>query len=421
MNKQLLQKNTRFLLLWLPLVLTCCGLLFYVFLRMQTHHMQEKQLQLKQRNVWKNFTDSPVGMSLHIFGEYDIVQNADSLAIELDEPRDTTLYYPLAKKSLPFQIFTSHMRWKGSSYYITTYVSSTEISHLMIKVFITEVIILVILLFAIILLNRRNSRLLWEPFFETLKTMDTYDITCKQSIDLPAQTGITEFNALNTGIDKLINNASSAYNTQKQFVENASHEMQTPLAIIRSKLELMINDPDLNPKTAAMLQDITEANDRLSQMNRTLLLLAKIENNQFPDVERVHIGQMIQQMIGNLQLYYEQFPSLELNLHDDINVLANRSLIEILLSNLVNNAVVHNTDPGKIKILLQQSRLVISNTGRPLQSSPDNLFERFHKDSHASKTTGLGLSLVKQICLLYQYRISYGYADGWHTVTVTFA
>lgn len=421
MSKQLLQKNTRFLLLWLPLVLICCSLLFYLFLRMQTHHMQEKQLQLKQRNIWENFTGSRANMSLSIAGEYDIVPSADSLAVALDEPRDTILYYAASKKNLPFEILTSRLHWNGKSYCITTYVSSTEISHLMIKVFITEVIILLILLLAIILLNRRNSRLLWAPFFETLKTMDAYDITHKQSIELTAQTGITEFNALNTVIEKLVNNAGSAYNNQKQFVENASHEMQTPLAIIRSKLELLINDPDLQPQTATMLQDITEANDRLSQMNRTLLLLAKIENNQFPDIEEVHVGPLIRQMVDNLQLYYEQFPSLELNAADDVAVLANRSLIEILLSNLVNNAVVHNVEPGKIKILLQQSRLVISNTGHSLQSPPENLFERFHKDSHASKTTGLGLSLVKQICLLYHYQLAYAYADGWHTVTVTFA
>lgn len=161
---RLLQKNTRFLLLWLPLVLVCCSLLFYVFLRMQTHHMQEKQLHLKQRNVWKSFTDSGSVIATHIAGEYDIVQTNDSISIELDKTRDTSIYYAASKKNLPFEVLTSRLYWNGKSYYVTTYVSSTEISHLMIKVFITEIVILLILLFAIILLNRKSSQVLWKPF-----------------------------------------------------------------------------------------------------------------------------------------------------------------------------------------------------------------------------------------------------------------
>jgi signal transduction histidine kinase len=197
--------------------------------------------------------------------------------------------------------------------------------------------------------------------------------------------------------------------------------MQTPLAIIRSKLELLINQPALTEKAASLLSDITDANDRLSQMNRTLLLLAKIENNQFPDVEEINISNLLQNIVNNYQNHYDgDFPDIVQNIHSEKKVIANHSLIEILLSNLVKNAVEHNQPDGAIIITLTDAELSIKNTGDKPETEPETLFERFRKGSHKSKTTGLGLAMVKQICLLYHYPIQYTYQNGWHEVTVGF-
>lgn len=420
MSKPLLQKNTRILLIWLPLVLLVCSLLFYIVLRMHAHHMQEKQLLLKQNNVWSAFIEGSGNVEKHITGEYDIVEGNADMAIKLDEPRDTLVYYANTKKTLRFEILTTNLQWNGRHYHITTYVSAREVSHLIIKVFITEAIILILLLFAIVFLNHKSSRLLWRPFFSSMKEIKEYDIIQNKSLDIPAKTGTTEFDELNKVLTNLINNVNTAYYSQKQFVENASHEMQTPLAIIRSKLELLINQPNLTEKAAFLLGDITEANDRLSQMNRTLLLLAKIENSQFPGIEEVDISSMLQQLLNNFQQHYENFPDLTVNIEDNVIVKADRSLIEILVSNLVNNAILHNNTERKINIVLQPSFFLIENTGLPLEGRPEELFERFKKGSHHTKTTGLGLALVKQICLLYQYTIHYEYQDGWHRIKVIF-
>ncbi|MBI2282692.1 MAG: HAMP domain-containing histidine kinase [Bacteroidetes bacterium] len=420
MSIRLLQKNMRFLLTWLPLVLVGCSLFFYVMLRIQAHHMQDKQLQLKQRNVWDAFIKTSGSMPLHVVGEYDIEKISGVRNIIPGDIRDTSIYYQDKKKQLPFETLVTYRNWQGNNYNVRTYVSSTEISHLIIKVFIAETVILLLLLFTIIFLNRYSAKRLWQPFFETMQRMASYDIARNQSLNLPVETGITEFNTLHKEINQLIDSSNIAYYNQKQFVENASHEMQTPLAIIRSKLELLINEPGLTAKNAAILQDITEANDRLSQMNRTLLLLAKIENNQFPETETIDINDLLSQLLANLQQYHESFPSLENTVSSDISLQANRSLIEILLSNLLNNAIVHNRENGRVRIMLTPSRLVISNTGKDLQYAPETLFERFKKDSYSSKTTGLGLALVKQICLLYGYTVNYDYRDGWHTVSVIF-
>lgn len=421
MSKPLLHKNTRSLLLWLPIVLFGASLLFYLMLDLHSHHMQEKQLLLKQNNVWTAFTSQPTSFIRNIQGEYDIKEGTLAGGIAENEPRDTVIYYRNTNESLPFEVLTTAYSWNGKTYLLSTYVSSKEIHHLVIKVFATEAVILLLLLLTVVIVNKRSSRSLWKPFFSTLQKVNQYDIAHNQNIDLPPSTGTTEFNELNKVITSLIGNVNQAYHQQKQFVENASHEMQTPLAIIRSKLELLINQPELNEKTATLLSDITEANDRLSHMSRTLLLLAKIENNQFPDVEEINLSNLLENLIENYRNHYDSdFPVLTQSIQPEKTIVANRSLIEVLLSNLLKNAVEHNQPGGAIEIALRNTALSIKNTGVEPQTEPNFLFERFRKDSHKSKSTGLGLALVKQICLLYRYPINYTYQNGWHEVTVEF-
>ncbi|MBD0367433.1 MAG: HAMP domain-containing histidine kinase [Flavisolibacter sp.] len=420
MSRPLLQKNTRSLLLWLPVVLAVSSVFFYLMLQMHAHHMQEKQLLLKQNHVWAAFTAQSSSFPRSIQGEYDIKEGFAASRID-SEPRDTVIYNQTAKQYLPFEVLTGKYSWNGMSYLVSTYVSSKEIHHLIIKVFATEAVILLLLLLTVVIVNKRSSRFLWAPFFSTLQAVRNYDIIQNQNLHLPPSTGTTEFDELNNAITSLIDNVNQAYRQQKQFVENASHEMQTPLAIIRSKLELLINQPELTEKAASLLNDITEANDRLSQMNRTLLLLAKIENNQFPDVEEVDISALLQTIISTYQNHYEgDFPALKKDICSEVKVVANRSLVEVLLSNLVKNAVEHNQPNGTIIVELNKKQLILKNTGAPLNANPEELFERFRKGSHKSKTTGLGLALVKQICLLYHYQINYAYQDGWHEVRIRF-
>jgi len=421
MSKKLLYKNTMYLLRWLPLVLVLFCILFYFLMRMQAHHMQEKQLLLKQQNFWNAFTKKMGAIETNIVGEYFINEAVPIDAKYSDEPRDTVIYVESLKKAIPFAALTSQLQWNGKAYNVTTFVSSTEINHLIIKVFITEALILLLLLLTIVFLNRRSSRMLWQPFFSTLQKMDEYDITKNATLDIPKETGIMEFNQLNNELNKLISRVNSAYYNQKQFVENASHEIQTPLSIIRSKLELLINQPDLTKKSASLIGDITEANDRLSQMNRTLLLLAKIENNQFPEVEDISLSQLLHNVIVSFQEHYEEkLPSLRSDIDENVIIEANKVLIEILLSNLLKNAIEHNVPAGFITVQLKGKNLCIENTGAVLEASPDELFERFKKSSYQSKTTGLGLALVKQISLLYHYELSYEHEKGRHKINIKF-
>ncbi len=421
MNKTLQQRNTQHLFGRLLIVLLAGSLLFYVLMRMQAKHMQRKQLELSQLNIWTAFVQRQGMITTHIAGEYDIVENGSVQKNWLNEARDTSFYYADQKKWLPFERLTQEFIWEDKRYQLTTYVSSKEISHLVIKVFITEACIFVLLFVAIIYINRKTSGTLWMPFRSTLKKLNAYDITKKQSFELPTQTGITEFNELNAAVDHLIAKVNQAYHNQKQFVENASHEIQTPLSIIRSKLELLINQPDITEKEAFLLADITEANDRLSQLNRSLLLLAKIENNQFPEKNFVNLSVLLDKLIITYQQYYEdELPSITKSVQENVSITANSSLMEILINNLVKNAIVHNIPSGYIHMELNSHYFKIVNTGRATQIAPEQLFERFRKGGEEIKSTGLGLALVKQICQFYDFRIDFKYAQEIYSMILIF-
>jgi signal transduction histidine kinase len=421
MSKSLQQKNTGYFLIWLPFVLLIGTVLFYVLMSTHAHHMEEEQLELKQENVWNAFMTNPEAFSRHITGEYDL-QNGDAIANHRPgTQRDTTVYYPSNKEWVAFKILTREHKIQNETYQLTTYISSKEITHLIIKVFIADVLVFVLLLVAVVIINRRSSRWLWKPFHATMKQLRDYDITRNQSLPLPEHTGIREFDQLNQVLTKLIGHVHLAYNNQKQFVENAAHELQTPLAVIRSKLDLLINSSTLTEETAALLEDITQANDHLSQLNKNLLLLTKIDNRQFPDRARILLSDTLAKLISYYQAYYDgDLPAIAKSIQPGVHVDANVSLMEILINNLVNNAIVHNLPDGNVRIGLTSHELVIENTGPPVDGDTERLFERFVKGSEQSRTTGLGLSLVKRICSIYEFGLHYHYAENIHRVTVTF-
>jgi signal transduction histidine kinase len=421
MTKTLQQKSTRYFLIWLPLVLLAGTGLFYILMSTHAHHMEEEQLELKQENIWNAIAANREMPAAHIPGEYDLAKGRPVRSHLLDIQRDTAIYYPVNKDWLPFKILTEQYVLNGQPYQLTTYSSSREITHLIIKVFIADVFVFILLLAAIVVINRKSSGRLWQPFYVTLKAVQAYDINQNQTLPLDGQTDTREFDQLNMVITDLIGHVNQAYSNQKQFTENASHELQTPLAIIRSKLDLLIDSSTLTEETAGLLADITEANDRLSQLNKNLLLLTKIDNHQYPDRSSVGLSEALEKLLAHYQEYHgEDLPVIRKSIQPGIRVKANAVLIEILLSNLINNAFVHNIPNGYIHIQLNSRALMIENTGHPIKGETERLFERFKKGREESKTTGLGLSLVQRICGIYHFDLYYHYAENIHRITVTF-
>jgi signal transduction histidine kinase len=408
MSQSLQQRNTRYLLTWLPLVMLTGSLFFYLVLIGHIRHMKHQQLLLKQTNFWNAYSRDTANIPATLTGEYNIIRGE----IQEDTESDSA--------NLTYMRQTHQIN--GRSYIVTTFISAKEYRHLLIKAGISEAVIFILLLIAIIVINRSTSRSLWTPFYSTMTVIRGYDIRQNRPPLLISTTGTEEFDQLNRTLRDLIHNAAQAYRNQKQFTENASHELQTPLAIIRSKVELLAESPGLNEDNAQLLQEITEANERLSQMNKNLLLLTRIENGQFPEVTSLDLTQLVGRLAPFFAEYYEnEVAATSTDIHSGVHITANSALIEILVNNLLRNAYIHNIPNGRVDIRLTNTQLLIENTGPVIHDDTERLFDRFRKGRVDNRTTGLGLALVRQIAQLYNYNVRYIYQDGRHQLSVTFA
>lgn len=281
---------------------------------------------------------------------------------------------------------------------------------------ITVITILLVLLVTIII-NRIILRKLWHPFYTTITTVRNFKIAGKNSIQFPA-TDIDEFSLLNTTLQQALNKAEQDYGVLKEFTENASHELQTPLAIIRSKLDLLIQDENLSLQQSEAMQAANEALQKLSKLNQSLLLLAKIENRQFSETSPVHLKEKIEAKCLQFRELWQHL-TLSVTL-EDITVNMNNELAEIMLNNLFSNATRHNKSGGKINIMLTEKQLIVSNsaTGKALDNT--RLFTRFYKAEPSAGYHGLGLSMVKQICDVAGYSLSYLFIDNQHFFIIVF-
>jgi signal transduction histidine kinase len=271
----------------------------------------------------------------------------------------------------------------------------------------------------LVVLNLLVSRSLWKPFYASLEKIRQFVPDEPSPVSFP-KVNITEFGKLNLALEDMARRIQTDFQRQKQFIENASHEMQTPLSVIRTRLEMLIQSDRLTESEMKAIQSVYEATDRLSRLNKTLLLLSKIENRQFEDKSAVNLKKTIEKIVSNLDDQV-RIKNLELSVNlEEISQVMNIQLAEILITNLLQNSIRHNREGGWIKIALNSSSLEVSNTGKALLVNPQNLFARFAKGDPSGDSHGLGLSIVKQVCDLYGFGIRYETEGDTHRITINF-
>ncbi len=308
----------------------------------------------------------------------------------------------------------------GKSYNVFIQKSQEETEDLIQLILLITLVIVVLLLMIVFLINRFVLRRLWKPFHYTLSQLKQFNLSGKNRLQLQ-HSRINEFNELNYAVGIMSDHVSQEYNALRSFTENASHEMQTPLAIINSKLDLLIQGDNINEQQMEQLQVIYNALERLSKMNQSLLLLTKIENNQFNQTENISLDTIIKDKIFQFD---ELIINRKLTIKTDIipiNINCNKQLLDIMLSNLLNNAIRYNIDGGVISILVKESELIISNTSLLPSLDPEKIFQRFYRHAdNKQEGNGLGLSIVKQICTDFGYSLHYLFRDNVHEFHIQF-
>lgn len=221
--------------------------------------------------------------------------------------------------------------------------------------------------------------------------------------------------------DPLLPKDGSVLERKAQYAEDLSHELLTPVAILNSKIELLLQSPKLGENELMLVDAMQETLNRMLRTNRGLILLSKIDHGLFVDRESVDVAHIVYETLENFEDSIQR-KELKITITKDgrPEILTNRNLIEILVSNLIKNAVNHNVDRGDIHIDIHYESLVISNTGKASENSPDELFTRFVTESSSSASVGLGLSIAKKICATLGYELKYVQSDGRHVLSVFF-
>jgi len=420
---KLINYTTRFYMIAFLVILAIWSLVFFAILKYNIQRNTDKYLMNKKEFIVDEFIEDGLKMD-DDFSEY-----GDFNIEPVDENRyrkgysnfsDTLIYGGYEKASLEYRKLDSYFDYQGQ-YFLLTIVKPTYETNGIIK---TIAAILVLLYFFIVFMLVISGRLLtqriWKPFYQTLESIKTYSFTNHKPLHT-IKNNINEFEQLNQSLKILTENNYKTYISQKQFIENASHEMQTPLSVILSKCELIYQDPKLLKNTAVEVEKIHDAANRLSKMNQSLLLLTKIENKQFSDKSPESVSEHILKIINFFEDMKEK-KDIQLNVDLDSNsvVNANHILLEIMLTNLIKNAFIHNVQQGTVDISLKANNLKIVNSRQPLPLEKDRLFKRFGKQSDNKDGLGLGLSIVKEICEIHAWQITYTFDEKSICFSVNF-
>lgn len=270
------------------------------------------------------------------------------------------------------------------------------------------------------LVNRKIEKKVWSPFLTTLSELENHNIGSDMDFK-PIESDIEEFQTLSRILRSFIGKNSLLFRQQKEFIENASHELQTPIALLHSKTDLLFQTKELSEEQSYLLDEVKQIGSRMNKINSGLLLLAKIENRQFVKNETFPLKPIVESSM----IYFEEWASAKnikmvLEVEDEMEVLGNKILAEIAINNLIKNAIRYNSDPGHISIQLKSNSLAIRNSSKIPELDGSKVFQRFFK-SHADQNgSGLGLAIVKEISDFNDWKINYSYLDEKHTFTLGF-
>ncbi|MFC3416931.1 sensor histidine kinase [Algoriphagus hitonicola] len=354
-----------------------------------------------------------------IYDKLEIREIPYELPLEELYLRDTVAYHdPMNRAENQLKASKSY-KIDGKHYRISYYNIVVETEDITETVVITMFSVFLIQLLFLGFFTRIGSNKILRPFHKTLDQIRSFNFQKNEPLHLP-ENSIAEFEKLNSFLEKMSQKLLNDYRQIKEFSENLSHEIQTPSAIIRGKLEHLMNE-QISEKQALMIQSAYQSNEKINKIVRSLSMLAKLENEEFEAPEKIDLSPIVQKIIeGMTELIELKNLEVKTQIQENSSVKIHPFIAEVLIQNLINNAIKHNVEGGKLYVELNDYSLRIENSGALPEKDPEEFFDRFSKGNTNSDSIGLGLSIVKQICRRYNLRPIYRIENNLHVLTILF-
>lgn len=421
MSKKLLHKTQQIYLIFAIVIFIVIAPIFYIFSRwMYINNIDETLVDYKEDFIEK-MLPKLTEENLPVWNNFNTTQQIKQYYPIIRDTIFYTAYFSEIEQEFePYRELDTPIKIGENKYIFTTKTGLLESEDLIMGIAILFFILIALLLIVIGIVTNKISINLWKPFYENLAQFEAFQIDNPNKFQLK-QTNIEEFNRLNLSVEKLIQNNYIIYENQREFVENAAHELQTPIAVFKGKIDVLMQRPDITKGQAELLESLNNSIARLNRLNKNLLLLSKIDKNNFGETTKFQIKDIIE---SQLAFFKEQAIQKNIEIEtcftDVISITANKGFTEILCRNLLLNAIQHNEMNGKIAIYAANNKLTISNTGAASAIKSEVLFNRFSKTGTSEKGNGLGLAIVKKIVDLNNWSISYSFKNNLHSFTITF-
>ena len=334
--------------------------------------------------------------------------------------RDSMIYIKEKNETEPARILTTIFKDKENRHYeLSVFTPTIEKRDLQEAIFHLLIALFATLLIAILVINIWVFRRSMKPFYQLLNWLDKYRLG-QENEPLDISTDTSEFHKLNETVKRYASHSEEIYRQQKLFIGNASHEIQTPLAVCQNRIEMLMEDESLNEEQLSELAKTYQTLEYVSKLNKSLLLLSKIDNSQFVDTTTVSINELVHRYMDDYQEVYDYKEiQITLNEKENFHLQINETLATMLITNLLKNAYVHNNEHGTIQIEIGKDYITFSNSGDLQPLDEKRIFERFYQGKKKEGTTGLGLAIVSAICRQCSLAVSYRFVNNMHEFHVT--
>lgn len=421
--KNLLNKNLHTFLVYTITIMVCSTPLFYFTAKFFYTKDLDELIEYRRDDFTAsrlpNFTLADIDMWNSYNEDIQIIPFGTTYT--LDKNIEEEHFNKAEGHPIYYRILYHPIEIEGHAYILSSRIPMIE-AHDLLGMLVSQYGLLVIILFlSLVVVQRVISKKLWTPFYSTLETIEKFNLEQGEAPSF-SHTDISEFAQLNTILHTLITNNLKIYKQQKEFIENASHELQTPLAVFQSQLDILLQQSELTEAQADVIQSLYSVSSRMTRLNKNLLLLAKLDNAQFKETQEMSVNEMLNSLLPYLK---ELIDNKEFNVCIDeespLIIYGDKFLFESLINNLIMNAIRHNVDGnGVIGLELKDRTLTVYNTGEHQALDTTKIFRRFSRPSERKRGNGLGLSIIHRICKYHHWDIKYSYNDGIHCFKVTF-